>query len=469
MGVQSDKSVWRFLVTAIFSIFALKTKMWDYFIIYARWCLLQSLEYGLKRGSLTIYEGDRVYHFGDKDGLKNRTGPAAVIKVQNPNFWSRIYTGHDLGLAEAYMHGDFLATPNEAKDVLDLWIANRKSLDSIWSVSSWTLHKLSAFYTFLFGQSISNARLNVITGYDVDNQFFYKLLGSTVQYSSALWPSHIGGGVRGDLEGSWGPDDLDKAQTYKLQTVLRKVRARPGDRILEFGTGWGSMAIEAAKLGCTVDTLTLSREQKAGADERIRKLGLQDKITVHLLDYRNLPRSFEHQFDAFISMEMIEHAGAKWLPTYFKIVDWALKPDRAAAFITATCTPDWRFTLYQTEDYARKYHWPNTFCPSPTYLATVAAKSWPGKMALESIEDCSEHYPRTLREWSRRLQANWGPEMTASLIDRHPDLSDPESLAIFKRKWEYLFFYAEVGYARAYTHYTHFTFARPTNPAVLCD
>lgn len=106
----------------------------------ARWCLLQSLEYGLKRGSLTIYEGDRVYHFGDKDGLKNRTGPAAVIKVQNPNFWSRIYTGHDLGrmynfitykpsiltayffipVAEAYMHGDFLATPNEAKDVLDV-------------------------------------------------------------------------------------------------------------------------------------------------------------------------------------------------------------------------------------------------------------------------------------------------------------------------------------------------------------
>lgn len=148
---------------------------------------------------------------------------------------------------------------------LQLWIANRKSLDSIWSVSSWTLHKLSAFYTFLFGQSISNARLNVvrptphpllsllihllpyklqITGYDVDNQFFYKLLGSTVQYSSALWPSHIGGGVRGDLEGSWGPDDLDQAQTYKLQTVLKKVRARPGDRILEFGTGWGSMAIE---------------------------------------------------------------------------------------------------------------------------------------------------------------------------------------------------------------------------------
>lgn len=66
---------------------------------------------------------------------------------------------------------------------------------------------------------------------------------------------------------------------------------------------------QAAKLGCTVDTLTLSREQKAGADERIRKLGLQDKITVHLLDYRNLPRSFEHQFDAFISMEMIEVGG----------------------------------------------------------------------------------------------------------------------------------------------------------------
>lgn len=124
------------------------------------------------------------------------------------------------------------------------------------------MHKLSALYTLLLGQSLSNAKLNVvwrsavtgdsdlltqgsiqITGYDVDNQFFYKLLGKTVQYSSALWPDEVGG-VRGDLEGKWSPDDLDAAQVYKLQTVLRKVRARPGDRILEFGTGWGSMAIE---------------------------------------------------------------------------------------------------------------------------------------------------------------------------------------------------------------------------------
>ncbi|KAI0094169.1 CFS1-like protein [Irpex rosettiformis] len=437
-----------------------------------------------------------------KKNLKNTSiGPVAVVRVHNPNFWSRIYTRHDLGLAEAYMHGDFLATPDEAKALLDLWIANRKNLDSLWSVSSWTMHRLSALYNFFFGQSLSNAKLNVITGYDVDNQFFYKLLGSTVQYSSALWPDHIGGGVRGDLDGlstsasknpddttksQWSPQDLDDAQVFKLKTVLGKVRVRPGDRVLEFGTGWGSLAIEAAKMGCTVDTLTLSKEQRAGAVERIRKLGLQDKITVHLLDYRNLPREFEAKFDAFVSMEMVEHAGAKWLPTYFKIVDWALKPDRAAAFISATCTPDWRFTLYQyalfpphsfihsfthliTEDYARKYHWPNTFCPSPTYLATVAAQSWPKKMALESIEDCSEHYPRTLREWARRLQSNWGPEMTKSLIERHPELANPESLAIFKRKWEYLFFYAEVGYARAYTHYTHFTFVRPENPRVLCD
>ncbi|KAI0347582.1 CFS1-like protein [Trametopsis cervina] len=442
--------------------------MWELFVFYARWCLLNALRSGITRGSFALIEGDTIHRFGENQEQMTKNSPSAVIKVQNGNFWSRIYTAHDLGFAEAYMHGDFSGSPSDVKAVLDLWLANRHNLTSLSSVLSWSVSKLSALYVMAFGQSLSNARLNVITGYDVSNEFFHKLLGETMQYSCALWPEHAGG-IRGDVDGVWKETDLDTAQTYKLRSVLRRARVRPGDRLLEFGCGWGSLSIEAAKMGCIVDTLTLSVEQKEWAEGRIRAEGLERRITVHLLDYRRLPQDFEHRFDAFVSIEMLEHVGVKWLPTYFKIIEWALKPGRATAVMTATSMPDFRFGKYQSEDYARRYQWPNAFLPSPTYLAAVADRTWRGKMALESIEDHTHHYPRTLREWGRRLQMHWVPETVRDLVQRHPELSDPDVLAMFKRKWEYMCVYAEIGFARAYTSCHQWTFTRPENIVARCD
>ena len=146
-------------------------------------------------------------------------------------------------------------------------------------------------------------------------------------YSCALW-SEAEGGVNGDLESGPTPGDLEAAQLRKIRHVLTKARIQSGHRVLEFGTGWGGLAIEvcatpksrgsaltehsqaARTYGCEVDTLTLSKEQKALAEERVRKAGLQGRVRVHLLDYRDIPAEFEHQFDAFISIEMLEHVGA---------------------------------------------------------------------------------------------------------------------------------------------------------------
>ena len=129
-----------------------------------------------------------------------------------------------------------------------------------------------------------------------------------MMYSCALW-TDAEGGVRGDLEPGYGPQpgDLEAAQRRKIHHVLRKARVRPGHRLLEFGSGWGGLAIEAAgAFGCEVDTLTLSVQQKALAEERIRAAGLEGRIRVHLMDYRELPPEFEKAFDAFVSVEMIE-------------------------------------------------------------------------------------------------------------------------------------------------------------------
>ena len=124
-------------------------------------------------------------------------------------------------------------------------------------------------------------------------------------YSCAIW-GDAESGPCGDLVGGPTPGDLEAAQLRKIHTLLAKARVRPGDRLLEFGSGWGAMSIQAALIGCTVDTVTLSREQKEMTEQRAREAGVGDRVRVHLCDYRELPPDFEHAFDAFVCSEMIE-------------------------------------------------------------------------------------------------------------------------------------------------------------------
>ncbi|PBK72138.1 CFS1-like protein [Armillaria solidipes] len=411
---------------------------------------------------VAAYDGVNSYHFGRTK--LDKAGNSVIIEVKAASFWSRIYLSHDLGckynaFAEAYMNGDFQV--NNLKMALDLWLDNRTHLGAISSFWNRCSIILSSLYIRYLGQSLSNAKLNVITGYD-------SFLSPDMTYSCAIWPESTGG-IHGDLTEEWNEEILEVAQLYKIHNLLKKARLRPGDRLLEFGSGWGSLAIEAAKMGCEVDTLTLSVNQKAIADQRIAALSLQDRVRIHLLDYRNMPDSFQHVFDAFISVEMVEAVGAIYLEKFFKLLDWALKPHRAVAVITATTQPEWRFKILQPDDYARRYQWPNSFVPSATYFLQVAEAATRGTLPVESVENfgsrdiISFDYPRTLREWGRRFSRNWGNEQVmASLTKSQSQLLEiPGALDAFRRKWEYLWVYAEVGYARAYTSMHHFTFTRP--------
>lgn len=139
-------------------------------------------------------------------------------------------------------------------------------------------------------------------------------------------------------------DELHDAQLRKIRHILRRLKLAPGDRVLEIGTGWGEFAIAAARAapGVVVDTVTLSAEQKALAEDRIRAAGLGDRIAVHLLDYRALPREWAGRFDRFVSIEMIEHVGLEFLPTYFGVAHWALKPRDAVGVIQVSTMPESR-------------------------------------------------------------------------------------------------------------------------------
>ncbi|PFH49416.1 hypothetical protein AMATHDRAFT_4932 [Amanita thiersii Skay4041] len=444
---------------------SLKSTLFQLSTKYAKSSVIYALQQGIIKGHLTILDIEDKFTFGERanEHIHRKT---AFIQVNDEAFWLRVYLSNDLGFAEAYMNGDF-ETP-DLKLILDVYLDNRHTMEPMTSLPHRMFTICSALYSRFLGHTLSQSVNSVTTGYDVSNDFFKIFLSEEMMYSGAFWPDELGG-VRGDLDGESPANSLERAQIYKIQYILRKARIKPGARLLELGSGWGGLAIEAAKAGCTVDTITLSVQQKILAEERIIAEGLQDKIRVHLLDYRSLPPEFENAFDACVSIEMVEAVGLKYLPQYFKVIDWALKPDSGVVVIGSTTQPESRYTTVQATDYARKYQWPNSFLPSATSFISLVQEAIPGRLCVETVADYGHHYPRTLREWNRRLQMNWGPEVEEKLIKCHPHLANGNNLEIFKRKWEYMYVYAEVGYARAYSSLHYFTFTRPENVQARCD
>ncbi|RDX51315.1 cyclopropane fatty acid synthase [Lentinus brumalis] len=432
---------------------------------YARERIIDVLRKSIQTGNLIIKDSDEkgILEFG----LADSAGTSVTLTVIDPNMWVRIMFSNDLGVSEAYMNGEFEVT--SLKGLLNLWLDNRKGLTAIETSISGAFSRYSALAINALGrQSLQVAQWNVEVAYNTSNTFFQTFLSKEMMYSCALQWSDAEHGVRGDLTVGPTEGDLEAAQLRKIHTIIKKARLRSGDRLLEIGSGWGAMSIEAARLGCTVDTVTLSSEQKAMTEERAKAAGVGDRVRVHLCDYRDLPASFENTFDALITCEMIEAVGPRYMPEFFRVVNWALKKERATVVITSTSRPEHRYTDYQADDFARHYHWPNSHLPSATSLAVAVQDAVPGAFVLHNIEDHGPHYPRTLREWGRRFEKNFTGEVVEELQQKHPQLRDEKALEAFRRKWRYLFIYAEVGFARAYATLNCWTFTRPENVAEVC-
>ncbi|KAF5346905.1 hypothetical protein D9758_010132 [Tetrapyrgos nigripes] len=455
---QSASKALKTTSTSLFSSSLTSPRSW--LVSFARTSITSVLSDAIRIGYLTIYDYDSTHSYGRERGVND-----VWLRVLNDNFWLRIMFSGDLGFSEAYMIGDMEVS--DLKSVMKLWLDNQAAMEE--TLSS-TFSKISAavsgLYNCFLGQTKSQARLNAIASYDQSNELFKAFLSHEMMYSCALW-SDAEGGVRGDLEMGPTPGDLEAAQRRKIHHVLRKARVRPGHRILEFGSGWGGLAIEAARTyGCEVDTLTLSIEQKKLAEERIKAAGLEGRIRVHLMDYREIPAHFEKAFDAFISIEMLEHVGSKHYNTYFKLVDFALKSSNATAVVSASTFPESRYTGYQSEDFMRRYMWPNSCLPSATALITAAQSASQGRFTLEGVENHAAHYPRTLREWGRRLDKNLSQDIISK---EYPSLRDHLNYDAFVKKWQYLFAYAGAGFAKGYITCHMLTFSRENDIPEFCD
>jgi cyclopropane-fatty-acyl-phospholipid synthase len=285
--------------------------------------------------------------------------------------------------------------------------------------------------------SLANTQLNISAHYDISNEMFASFLSPDMTYSCAIWAP------KSTDEES---ESLEDAQIRKLRRLISNTRIQSTDHVLEIGTGWGSLAIEAVRqTGCRVTSLTLSVEQKALADKRIAAEGFSDRITVVICDYRALPAP-NPKYDKIISIEMLEAVGGEFLETYFACVDRLLKQDTGIAAFQCITMPENRYDAYNNgEDFIRKYIFPGGHLPTTTKLIDAMTAGSKGTLIVESVENIGGHYCKTLRLWREEFMRNFDMRILPALRITYPDMT-AEAAQVFKHKWEYYFAYCEAGF-----------------------
>ena len=205
-----------------------------------------------------------------------------------------------------------------------------------------------------------------------------------------------------------------------------------GARVLEIGTGWGTLAIRAAQRGAQVTSVTISREQLALATERVAAAGLTDRVDLRLQDYREVSGSY----DAIVSVEMIEAVGEAYWPTFFGTLDRLLAPGGKVSLQTITMAHDRFLATRRSFGWIQKYIFPGGLIPSLQAVdETLAAHT---TLHVTRGRELGPHYARTLRLWRERFQAKW-PQIHALGFDE-----------TFRRMWEFYLAYCEAGFRAGY-------------------
>lgn len=362
------------------------------------------------------------------------TRPRVELVVRSEAFWMRVFLFSDMGFAEAYMLGEIACSDLTA--FFQLFLLNRDRLGN----GNTRLASLSRGIASLARttNTLSNALLNVSAHYDISNDMFAAFLSPDMTYSCPIWAASPDG---------FCTETLEAAQMRKLDRFIDGARVQAADHVLEIGTGWGSLAMRAVqRTGCRVTSLTLSREQKALAEERIAAAGLSDRIAVLLMDYRTLVAQAQdagQTYDKIISIEMLEAVGQEYLATYFRCIHRLLKHDGIAVFQCITM-PEGRHAAYsKSVDFINHYIFPGGYLPSITQLLGHIAVESAGTLIVERVENIGGHYARTLRLWKEAFLARFDDTIRPALRKEHAGMTDAE-MDVFRRKWEVCFFFPPV-------------------------
>jgi cyclopropane-fatty-acyl-phospholipid synthase len=394
-----------------------------------RTALLKQLQ-KLEIGSLTLIEDGNTHQFGSRS---TDQALVATIEVFEPQFWADAAFGGTVGGGEAYIHGSWRC--DDLTALIRIMVLNRDVMNGMergWALVTAPTRRI---LHWLNRNSKAGSQRNIAAHYDLGNEFFALFLDPTLAYSCGIFERPTA--------------TLYDASLAKFDAICTKLALKPGDHLVEIGTGWGGLALHAAqKYGCWVTTTTISKEQYAHSVARVNEAGLADRIDVRMEDYRDLePPPGSGGFDKLVSVEMIEAVGAKYLDTYFAKCSSLLKPSGAMLLQAITIQDQFYEQALKNVDFIQRFIFPGSFIPSVTAITNAVTRAT--DMKVSHLRDIGPHYATTLRKWREAFFEHL-PEIKA--------LGLPES---FIRMWDFYFCYCEGGFAERQLGDVHMLLTKP--------
>ena len=342
-------------------------------------------------------------------GFRN-AGPKALVRFSSWMALVRLATSGSVGWYKAWTAGEW-SSPDPVA-IFQIFSANAVTLGNVGRAKG-VFRLINAVSHRRRDNAPSKARKNIAAHYDLGNDFYAAWLDDTMTYSSARFAT--------------SEDRLEDAQLRKVHTLLDRLDLRPGQRLLEIGCGWGTLAIEAARRGAYVVGLTLSTEQKAWAEGKIAAAGLADQIEIRLQDYRDTAE----QFDAVASVEMVEAVGQRWWPAYLDCIARNLKPGGRAALQFISIDSAIFDGYLRSPDFIQAYIFPGGCLlnePDFASLAGCRGLSWDDRQGFRL------DYAETLKRWRVRYD-------DAVKHGRLAGFAEP-----FHQLWRYYLMYCEGGF-----------------------
>lgn len=361
-------------------------------------------------------------------------GTEAALHLHNWRALARVLSRGAIGFAEGYVAGEWSSPDLVA--LLRLAAANSRGLGPVASGAG--LHRfLNLFRHRARRNSRRGSRRNIMSHYDLGNDFFRLWLDDSMLYSSGVWDE--------------ATTSLERAQAGKLARIAQWLDLQGGEDILEIGCGWGALAAHLARAGdCRVLGLTLSPAQLSHARERLAREGLDGAVELRLQDYRDVAGVF----DRVVSIEMIEAVGEAYWPHFFQKVAGVLKPG-GKALIQAITIDEARFDAYRARpDFIQRHIFPGGFLPTGSVIAEQAALAG---LRLARRQSFGLSYARTLAEWRRRFEQRWPDIQTLGFDEK------------FRRLWTYYLCYCEAGFLEQATDVGFFLLEKPNALPGACS
>jgi len=377
----------------------------------------------LQQGCIELVEDHDKQLLGDPQADLRVT-----LTIVDPAFYQKLVLGGSVGAGESYIEGHWRTDNLTA--LVQIFARNMTLLDQL--ESGWARISKPALKLLNWRNRNSKAqsKKNISAHYDLGNSMYQLFLDQSMMYSSAIYPS--------------AQSTLAEAQQHKLKLICDRLQLKASDHLMEIGTGWGSLAIFAAKnYGCRVTTTTISREQYDYAKTQIAAAGLEQQITLLFQDYRELTG----QYDKLVSIEMIEAVGHEYLDGYFAKCSSLLKAD-GLMLLQAITIADQRYEFYRREvDFIKKFVFPGGCLPSMLRMTQAAAQHT--DLVIRQVQDIGLDYARTLADWCSNFMAARDAVHQLGFDDR------------FVRLWHFYLCYCEGGFLERATSAVHLVLSKP--------